>query len=641
MYTAPQLICKRAEGWWVLLFCVLLCFCRPTPATAQTTPDTLLSAPVRPTPALAPDTTDPKRFLQKLRHISQRKTLFGRFVKALVIFKPRQQVVPLEIELLPQALEQHTYKVVRSIYFKRLEPFGFSINDTLALPDNDLERLGNALHMRTKRSRLSNTILFKEGDMLEPLALSESERLLRQTDYILDARVTINDSTSTQDSVDVVIYTRDVFSISGSGSASTSGTRLSLRDINFMGVGHQFRTTYRFGLSEPQPWQFTGSYLIENISSSYISAELLYQNTYYYKQQSLSFRRDFYATTTKYAGGASAAWFQTLQPTYILGEGPPPAPNEELSYIPLKYYTQDFWIARAFRLKSYDLARDNPSRFITAARVMNIKYTEGSGPTIQSARLYLAAFGYSLRRYYKDQYLFGFGRTEDIPAGNLLAITAGFEDGAIKNRPYLGVKGAFGKYNPSFGYLYGGVEYGSYRHNEAWEQGVLTSEVLYFTPLHRIRNWRWRHFIWNRTSIGLRRPDFFALDVDQEDGIRGFSSASVRGYRKFVLNYETNLFSPLTLFGFRLAIIGFADMAWLTNVQNRSPFKEKPYTGFGIGARFRNEYLPFNTIQILLGYYPRLPEVGGQQEFKIFQTGRQYYDFNELRFTQPLITEFR
>jgi hypothetical protein len=272
---------------------------------------------------------------------------------------------------------------------------------------------------------------------------------------------------------------------------------------------------------------------------------------------------------------------------------------------------------------------------------MNINYTKGGGPTLQSARLYLTAFGYSFRRYYKDQYLFGFGRTEDVPAGNLLALTAGFEDGAVKNRLYFGIKGAFGKYQPDFGYLYGGIEYGSYRHLNSWEQGVLTSEALYFTPLYRLRNWRWRHFLWNRTSLGMRRPDLFALDIDQEDGIRGFSSGEVRGYRKFVLNYETNFFTPLTLLGFRLAIIGFADMAWLTSIENKSPLKEKPYTGFGLGLRFRNEFLPINTIQILLGYYPRLPQTNSQQDFKLFQTTRQYYDFNDLRFTQPLISDFR
>ncbi|RNI29857.1 hypothetical protein EFA69_10000 [Rufibacter immobilis] len=566
--------------------------------------------------------------------------MVGRAVKALVVFKPRRVNEPAENSLLPPAHEQHNYKVVRSIYFKRLDAFGYSINDTLAVPDNGLERLGNALHMRTKQGLLRNQILFKEGDLLEPLDLSESERLLRQTDYLLDARVFVNDSTSTKDSVDIVIITKDVFSINASGSASTSGTRLALRDINFMGVGHQIRTNYRFGLSDPQPWQFEGSYFIQNISHSFISAELIYQNTYYYKQQSIGFRRDFFATNTKYAGGAQAAWYQTRQPDYY--QDGVPLPDEEIVHVPLDYNIQDFWIGRAFRLKSYDLAQENPGRFITAARFMNIKYTQGGGPTLQSARLYLSAFGYSFRKYYKDQYLFGFGRTEDIPAGNLLAVTTGFEDGAFKNRMYLGLKGAFAKYRPDFGYLYGGIEYGSYRNKSAWEQGVFMSEALYFTPLYRLRNWRWRHFLWHRTALGIRRPDLFALDIDQEDGIRGFRSSSVRGYRKFVLNYETNLFTPLTLLGFRLAIVGFADAAWLTSTENKSPLKEKPYTGFGLGLRFRNEYLTFNTIQILLGYYPRLPQVDGhQQDFKIFQTTRQYYDFNDMRFTQPLISEFR
>ncbi len=587
-----------------------------------------------------PDTADPKKFLQTLKRMSQRKTIFGRAIRALVVFKPRRVEGAIDTELLPQGREHHNYKVVRNIYFKRLDAFGYSIHDTLSLPDNPLKNLGNALHMRTKEGKLRNSLLFKKGELLAPLALSESERLLRQTAYILDVRILVNDSTSTNDSLDIVVITKDVFSISGSGSVSTSGTRLSLRDINFMGVGHQIRTTYRFGLDEPQPWKFKGAYLIENISRSYISAELNYENTHYYNQQSLTFRRDFFSTNTKYAGGASIGWYQTLTPNYYAE--PNPEPGAELTHKPLDYNIQDIWVGRAFQLKSYDLAQDNPSRLIAAGRFLNVKYTQGTSlPTIQSARLYLAAFGYSFRRYYKDQYLFGFGRTEDVPAGNLLAVTAGYEDGSIKNRPYVGIKGAFGKHRTNLGYLYAGVEYGSYRHNNAWEQGVFTSEALFFTRLYKVGNYRWRQFLWNRTSLGLRRPDLMALDINNDEGIRGFRSDAVRGYRKFVLNYESNLFTPLSLLGFRLAVIGFADVAWITQVNNRSPFKEKPYTGFGLGFRFRNEYLTFNTIQVLLGYYPRVPHLEGRQDLKLFQTSRQYYDFNDLRFTQPLITEFR
>ena len=30
-----------------------------------------------------------------------------------------------------------------------------------------------------------------------------------------------------------------------------------------------------------------------------------------------------------------------------------------------------------------------------------------------------------------------------------------------------------------------------------------------------------------------------------------------------------------------------------------------PYTGFGLGLRFRNEYTALRTFQLLIGYYPR------------------------------------
>ena len=76
-------------------------------------------------------------------------------------------------------------------------------------------------------------LLFRPGQPLEPQALAESERLLRQTPEILDARVLVNEATTTRDSVDIEVLTTDVFSITAGvevgsrhgGPSSPSATR--------------------------------------------------------------------------------------------------------------------------------------------------------------------------------------------------------------------------------------------------------------------------------------------------------------------------------------------------------------------------------------------------------------------------------
>jgi hypothetical protein len=103
-----------------------------------------------------------------------------------------------------------------------------------------------------------------------------------------------------------------------------------------------------------------------------------------------------------------------------------------------------------------------------------------------------------------------------------------------------------------------------------------------------------------------------------------------------VVNYESSLFTPVSFLGFRLALVNFADVGWLSDGDRSNPLRTKPYQGYGIGIRFRNEFMAFNTIQVLVGYYPQ-----GTSPLKTYNSTRPYYDFNDFRFSQPITSDFR
>jgi hypothetical protein len=577
------------------------------------------------------------RIIENLKEISKRKTIMGRLTKMLFRFDRKQTVTYNNPILLNNAYEKHNYKVVRRVDVKTLNSFGYSITDTTRRPRNFFEKAGNSIHVKTHRRRIRNTLLFQKGDKLEPLDLSESERLLRQKEYILDARVLVNEKTSTQDSVDIMVITKDVFSLSGSGSynAGRAYGRIGLNDINFMGQGHQFRNTYTFGLDSlinngttRRTWMYAGSYTIENIYRSFITGQVIYRNEMNIQQRSVNLYRDFYTANIKYAGAVSLNWF--TNPVYIRDT------DSLRRRYNLEYSRQDVWLGRAFRFKSYNLGYDNPARLITAGRMVHTTYANSPNEDYQRNTLFIAGLGYSLRKYYRDQYLFGFGRTEDVPAGSLLAISAGYENGQLYNRKYLGSKLAFGKYAINFGYLYVDLQFDTFLRGKKMEQGEFSSEFLYFTKLMTIGTWQWRHFFWNRTTYGINRKfGESLLNINRQDGIRGFR-APERGTRRIVFNYENSLFTPISFLGFRLALVSFADIAWLSNGNNTNPLRNTPYQGYGLGIRFRNEYMAFNTIQVLLGYYPQ-----GTRPLRNFNSTRPYYDFNDFRFTQPIISDFR
>ncbi|WP_026463705.1 hypothetical protein [Adhaeribacter aquaticus] len=616
------------KGWAVISLFLVLGICTSAFSQVTTTPvDTSQLVPV-PKPA-RPDFSE--RVLERLKTLSKRKNLIGRGLDLLFDFDRKAPLRGIDPELLRPAYAQHNYKVVRHIEIRRLSPFGYSINDTTRTPRNFFEKAGNSFHIKTHNRRIRGQLLFRRGELLEPGDLQESERLLRQTEHILDARIFVNEKSTTKDSVDVIIVSKDVFNLSGSGSfnTNTAAGRVRLNDVNFLGLGHQFRNVYQFGLdSIRRSWTYTGSYTVQNIYNTFITGHLLYRNEIHYQQRGINFYRDFYTANTRYAGALNVNYYS--YPIHVQGI------DDRRVRQNITFTKQDYWLGRSFKLKSYDLGFENPGRIITAGRIIATNYANSPNPDYQNNILFIGGFGFSYRKYYKDRFLFGFGRTEDIPSGNLIAVSAGYEKGDFYNRRYIGGKMAFGKYATNFGYLYMDAQFDSYIRGKNWEQGEFSSEILYFTKLLKVGTWQWRHLIWNRTTWGFNRK--FAediLNINRNNGIRGFSIGE-RGTRRFVVNYESSLFTPFSFLGFRLALVNFADFAWLSDGNHTNPFDYKPYQGYGIGFRFRNEYMAINTIQVLLGYYPQ-----GRTPIKSFNSTRPYYDFNDFRFSQPIISDFR
>ncbi|MBC5993654.1 BamA/TamA family outer membrane protein [Pontibacter cellulosilyticus] len=587
------------------------------------------------------DTTKQKfdeRILDNLRRMSERKTIMGKLLDAILEFdRKEQEVYGLDVELIQREYEKHNYKIVRRLDIVTLDAFGYSINDSTRVPRNFFEKAGNAIHIKTSRGLVRNQLLFRRNEPLEPLALIESERLLRQTDYLLDARIVVNEITTTDDSVDVYVVTKDVFSMGGSGSFTPSSGRgrISLRELNFLGRGHQVRGTYRFNMNRPRPWEASGAYSIPNISRTYIGADLVYTDENYYKEKSAYLHRDFFATNTKYAG---AVGYADIEEQILL----PFAPGDSIArFGDLKYNRKDVWLGRAFKFKTYHLGYEPRGRLIVGLRMIDTDYSKIPTDNFQSNVLMLGSIGYSVRKYYKDRYLFGFGRTEDIPAGTLVSFTSGYEKGNVTERRYFAASTSYARYRTQTGYFYGSATWGSFIRDDRWEQGVLELESLYFTGLKEWGNWKLRHYIQGRATFGINRNPEELLAINNESGLRGFRSDLLRGSRRVTFNYEANLYTPFSLLGFRLAAVMFADVAWLSTGNKSSPFKNTPYRGYGIGFRFRNEYLSFSTIQLLLSYYPKLPPNENFDSFRILESSRPYYDFTDFRFTRPGVANFR
>ena len=605
----------------------------------------------RPVGVAPPDTTadvtqpdslrrrfDEERLLNGLKAYTKRKTLLGKAASVLLRFSPPQaDRAGLDAQLLDRQYARHNFKIVRRINITTLDAFGYNINDLNRQPRNVLEKAGNGLHIKTARSRVRQVLLFRPGQELEPQELAESERLLRRTAEILDARVFVNEVTTSADSVDIEVVTKDVFSITGGFQLRDVGAGIiDLRDRNFLGLGHDFRSQYEYGRNLPQRWSYNGSYQIP--FRDFVYGQVRYRNEYQKHEQGVSLGRGFYSINTRYAYALSLDGYNQ---SLVLPDQPRP---DTTVFSTLRYTTQDAWLGRSLRLPSYDLGYENPGRLIVAARVIRKNYRDAPAPSYFNSTLFYGTLGYSVRHYEKDRYLFGFGRTEDVPTGTLLALTSGYEFNRQQNRHYYGLRAAAAHFNPQWGYLYGNLEFGSYllRPQNDWQQGQLNTDLLYFTRLYHNGNFQWRHFVQLHATLGFRRlAGEYLLPIEGNLGLRGFNTGyTLRGQSRFVFNYEANLFTPISLLGFRVAGIAFADVAWLSANGQDSPFTGRPYSGFGLGLRLRNEYTVFRTIQLLVGFYPR-GQSAGNNELRLFETSRTYVGFNDFSFGQPNIVQYQ
>ncbi len=531
-------------------------------------------------------------------------------------------------------------RTVSSIHLKKLDIFGTNIKDTAKVAKKPLLYL-NKLHVNTHNRIIYHNLLLEEGHILKPAEAADSERILRQLPYIKDAKLMVAKRSGRR--ADVAVVTKDVFPLRIDFSPSIiSGNSFGFSNINIFGTGHEFQTELNFNDRDRDVSH--DSYLkIRNIRGTFVDSWINVAESFSKSGAGVLLFRDFVTPNTLYAGGGEFSRYTFRD--IVLPNGQKLGSNAEdpqATIIKSIRNTQDVWIGRAFNgisdLPAFlDLRR---WRMLAAIRLNRVAFSErpqvsenNNEPFHNRTRILLSV-GLSSRHYYKDVLVNLFGRTEDIPAGNLLQLTVGQEFGQFKNRKYLGVKFTKGDFIPHFGYLRGEIDYGGFYNNGDVEQGVMQTKFNYFTRLYTYHFLKIRFFLNMKYTVGIRRANREIIDFDDPFGIRGYGSVEHSGTRRFIIDQESVFFTPIYFLGFRLVAFTFMDVGFLSGL----PFSGPMQGALGGGIRLRNENLAFNTIQFRFGYYPNAPFDMSPTDF-VFSTkvSEPIQDF-DLR--EPTVVEF-
>lgn len=540
-----------------------------------------------------------------------------RFLSRVLTRDPNKKGVSNTEDEESRFLEENQGKVIRNIKITTLDPFGYSVTDTTRKPKRWIEKAGNAPRIKSSRLAIRNFLLFKKNQTLDSVKVMESERILRDQSFVRRVRIEVDTVSSTADSIDLKVRVLDSWSTFIIPSMSSDGYKGQLKERNFIGLGHTFvnKVLYR---TEDGKTTYSGNYIVPNIYNTHISSNIRYSKDLYdnyYKK--LAFDRPFYSTLATWAGGAE------LSELYYRDSLPDA--QQEYERQPVKYFQQRYWAGHSLPVLKNSTHRQADYRLISSIAYETKSFSEVPTVAYDSVGYYsddqhlLIKLALSSNRYVQDRYVFRHNEIEDVPVGQLYALTGGVRRKHHENQMYLGLRYSFGNYH-RFGYLSGDINFGSYFDHGKLNQAALNFNITYFTPIFDVGSWRIRQFVSNTIVFGVHRDAFVIdrLNLLGETGIEGYNE-SVYGNKKAILTLQTQTYAPWAWLGFRFNPYLTTTFGVVAE-EDKTIFDSPLHSKIGLGVLITNDYFVIDRIQFSISYYPHIPA-----------DGSHIFNFNSLR----------
>ena len=540
--------------------------------------------------------------------------------------------------IINNGFKKHEGKIIREIRIETLDPFGYSSSNDLREPKENIEKIGNRLHIKTKKWTIQNSLLFKKNQPLDSLIAKESERLIRSQRYIRSVVIKPIEILNCKDSVDISIRVLDSWSLLPSGAISSSKGNLEITERNVLGFGHEVENNFTREFNDGTTAE-NAKYTINNIKNTFIKSTFFYQNDLDNNTtRSAKIERPFFSPLTKNAAGV---FFENK---FYLEELPDS--NNIFSSQKISSQTQQFWIGHSFKILRGKSRDDRFTNLISSVGYKQLDYMKkpeqvfDSSNFFESEKLYLATIGINTRKFTQDKYLFNFGIIEDVPYGKVFAFTGGFQEKNYIKRAYFSGRIAYGNYF-KFGYASANIEWGGFNSNGITEETTLRIEANYFTNLISIRNLKIRQFIKptfvqgnNRLSSIKDRVSFF-----DQNGISGFNNPLINGTKKVFTSFQTQTYVTGNWHGFHFSPFLNISIGALGDTNDKF-FKDTLYSTFSIGALINNDYLVFNSFQISFSYYPSIP-FEGNNVIKPNTLKNNDLSLPDFQIGEPTIVPFR
>ena len=255
---------------------------------------------------------------------------------------------------------------------------------------------------------------------------------------------------------------------------------------------------------------------------------------------------------------------------------------------------------------------NNRPRYLIQVRYLDrsfevrpLNYQSQIDKNYQSIQAYFASFTIFKQKIIRTQYLYGFGRNEDLPTGKSLMITTGHYNREAQSLPYLGIQLESYQLKKSETFRHLKLNAGtSYTEGQIQDFRFLAS-LEQISKIHYLESgYRYRHIINISFAETLKNKFNEALLINSIYGIPQLNKERIRGGTRIAANWESIWYNSRTFYGFKKAPFVFANLTYIRTVSE--PINNGDiYSSFGGGIRVRNESLILGTVELKGYYFPR------------------------------------
>jgi hypothetical protein len=533
----------------------------------------------------------------------------------------------------------------KRIRFISIAPTGFYtiVHDTVdGKKGNFLESVGDFFHKNTLPRIVRKNLFFKEGDKILPRELSDNEQFLREQPFFRDARILVLQDSVNATYVDVVILTRDVFSLGASADVSNlTKVESVITEENLGGSGNKFEISSLYDKERIDNFGFGASYTKRNLKGTFINWTTGF-NTYNTafnsgrQEENIVYTAFNKPLLSRYNAWTGAAYFGYSQNKnqYDIDS----VFNFSFKY---KNLITDVWGGFNIGYKNKkDRDSDKRLRHFVAMRGFYnqfYKVPDAFKNSVNYSNLngFLASYSLYKQNFYRTNFIYGFGRNEDIPKGLNATVLAGFTNKQGVRRPYYGAEFDATDYSKKGIYTNYTFRLGTFINQTTLEDIDLLIGVNRFTKLNKLHaNWRNRNFFTFNFAKQfnfnyLLNKNLYLQSIYGQPNYRG---TSIETDTRTTLKVESVFFNLKKFLGFRFAPFAFTDLSLLKPL-NEAFNKSIGYSAIGGGIRARNENLVFGTIELKGYYFPRKED--GLKNWRIEVASKLRFNFNTSFIRRP------